>query len=226
MSAKTHPGTDAVTSKGWMAAHKRLLIRRTVQLTTLGLFLTGPLLDVWIIKGNPTSSLTLGVLPLSDPFILVQSLLAGHVAAASALIGAAIVLTIYALVGGRSYCSFVCPMNVVTDASRWLAKRLDLPKGWQPARRNPVVEFGHGPGDGLDHRGDGGGNAQSGYHLAAGFGLRQHLCMDGGVGELPVRVGGQPPRLVWPPMPHGGILWLDRFDQLDPSFGEKPHGVQ
>lgn len=134
MSRKTRPGTDAVTSKGWLVAHKWLLIRRTVQLSILGLFLAGPLVDVWIIKGNLTSSLTLGVLPLSDPFILVQSLLAGHVAAASALIGAAIVLTIYALVGGRSYCSFVCPMNIVTDVSRWLAKRLDLPKGWQPAR--------------------------------------------------------------------------------------------
>ena len=134
MSTKTLPGSDAVKSKGWLVAHKWLLIRRTVQLSILGLFLAGPLLDVWIVKGNLTSSLTLGVLPLSDPFILVQSLLAGHLAAASALIGAAIVLTVYVLVGGRSYCSFVCPMNIVTDASRWLAKRLDLPKGWQPVR--------------------------------------------------------------------------------------------
>ncbi|HEY9080090.1 quinol dehydrogenase ferredoxin subunit NapH [Magnetovibrio sp.] len=134
MSTKAYPGRDAVKSKGWLVAHKWLLIRRAVQFGILGLFLAGPLAGVWIVKGNLTSSLTLGVLPLSDPFILVQSLLAGHVAAASALIGAAVVLAVYVLVGGRSYCSFVCPMNIVTDASRWAAKRLDLPKGWQPVR--------------------------------------------------------------------------------------------
>jgi len=44
------------------------------------------------------------------------------------------VLGFYALVGGRVYCSFVCPMNIVTDAARWLAKRFGLVKGWQPAR--------------------------------------------------------------------------------------------
>jgi len=134
MSAETYPGQDAVKSKGWLAAHKWLLIRRGVQLSVLALFLAGPLLDVWIVKGNLTSSLILGVVPLSDPFIVLQSLLAGHLAATTALIGAAIVLSAYVLVGGRSYCAFVCPMNIITDASRWLAKRLDLPKGWQPVR--------------------------------------------------------------------------------------------
>lgn len=142
MSQKTHPGQDAVKTKGWLAAHKWLLIRRAVQFSILGLFLAGPLFGVWIVKGNLTSSLTLDVLPLSDPFILLQSLLAGHVAAASALIGAAIILGFYALVGGRAYCSFVCPMNVVTDAARWLAKRLDLAKGWQPARETRLWILG------------------------------------------------------------------------------------
>ena len=134
MSAKTYPGQDAVKVKGWLAAHKWLLLRRASQLTIMALFLTGPLWGIWIVKGNLTSSLTLDMLPLSDPFILLQSLLAGHVAATTALIGAAVVLVFYALVGGRVYCSFVCPVNVITDAARWLAKRLDLPKGWKPAR--------------------------------------------------------------------------------------------
>lgn len=134
MSIKKYPGQDAVNTKGWLVAHKWLLLRRAVQLSILALFLAGPLAGVWIVKGNLTSSLTLSVLPLSDPFIMLQSLLSGHLAAATALIGAAIVLAFYALVGGRSYCSFVCPMNIVTDASRWLAKRFDLPKGWQPVR--------------------------------------------------------------------------------------------
>lgn len=134
MSAKAYPGQDAVKAKGWLGAHKWLMVRRLVQFSILGLFLAGPLAEVWIVKGSLTSSLILGVLPLSDPFVLLQSLLAGHVAAGSAVIGAAIMLGLYALVGGRVYCSFVCPMNVITDAARWLAKRFGLAKGWQPAR--------------------------------------------------------------------------------------------
>jgi len=134
MSVRKPPGTDAVKAKGWLAAHKWLVLRRVSQFTILVLFLAGPLLGVWIVKGNLTSSLTLGVLPLSDPFVLLQSLLAGHMAASTALLGGVIVLGLYLLVGGRTYCAFVCPVNVVTDIARWLSKRLDLPKGWQPKR--------------------------------------------------------------------------------------------
>jgi len=142
MSTKLNPGTDAIKEKGWLAAHKWLVLRRLSQFTILGLFLAGPLFGVWIVKGNLTSSLTLDVLPLSDPFILVQSLIAGHVAATTSLIGAAIVVGVYLVFGGRVYCSFVCPMNVITDASRWLAKRLDLPKGWKPARETRLWILG------------------------------------------------------------------------------------
>lgn len=142
MSTKSHPGRDAIKEKGWWAAHKWLVLRRLSQFTILGLFLSGPLFGVWIVKGNLTSSLTLDILPLSDPFILLQSLIAGHVAATSALIGAAIVLAVYFLVGGRVYCSFVCPMNFITDVARWFAKRFDLPKGWQPGRETRLWILG------------------------------------------------------------------------------------
>lgn len=114
--------------------NKWLILRRLSQFTIWGLFLTGPLLGVWIAKGNLTSSLILDIVPLSDPYILLQTFAAGHVPELTAITGAVIVLGFYLLVGGRTYCSFVCPMNVVTDASRWFAKRLDLPKGWQPQR--------------------------------------------------------------------------------------------
>ncbi|MBF0247668.1 MAG: quinol dehydrogenase ferredoxin subunit NapH [Alphaproteobacteria bacterium] len=127
-------GDEAVKAKGWLGAHKYLILRRISQFGIWGLFLLGPLAGTWIVKGNLTSSLTLDVLPLSDPFVVLQALLAGHVAAGSALLGAAIVLGFYIVVGGRVYCSFVCPINVVTDAARWLSERMNLPKGWQPAR--------------------------------------------------------------------------------------------
>ena len=95
----------------------------------LGLFLAGPLLGVWIVKGNIASSLTLGVLPLTDPLVLLQVFASGHVPETAALIGAAIVLVFYLLVGGRTYCSWVCPVNIVTDAAEWLRCRLGVKGG-------------------------------------------------------------------------------------------------
>lgn len=142
MSADTHPGVDAIAAKGWLRAHKWLLLRRGTQFGILALFLVGPVFSVWIVKGNLTASLTLGVLPLTDPYVLLQTLAAGHVAAGTALLGAAIVIAVYAIVGGRVYCAFVCPMNIVTDAANWLARRLDLPKGWQPARNTRLWLLG------------------------------------------------------------------------------------
>lgn len=134
MAALRHPGREAIKRKGFLKAHKWLMLRRLSQLIFLGLFLAGPLFGLWIVKGNLTSSLTLDTLPLSDPFILVQSLFAGHWPEVTALLGAVLVLGGYLMVGGRVYCSFVCPINLVTDAAAAVHRRLDLKKGWQPKR--------------------------------------------------------------------------------------------
>ncbi len=120
------PGRDAVAVKGWFGAHRFLIARRASQTGILALFLLGPLAGWWIVKGNLNSSLTLGVLPLTDPFVLAQSLFAGHWPETAALLGALIVAVFYALVGGRVYCSWVCPVNLVTDAAAWLRQRLGL----------------------------------------------------------------------------------------------------
>ncbi|MCG7519978.1 quinol dehydrogenase ferredoxin subunit NapH [Ruegeria sp. Ofav3-42] len=136
MSARTQMvvGQEATQVKGWVRAHKYLLLRRSSQLFFLALFLLGPWFGIWIVQGTLAGSLTLGVLPLTDPFILLQSVIAGHWPELTALVGGLIVLTAYALIGGRVYCSWVCPINPVTDAANWLHRRLDLPKGWQPKR--------------------------------------------------------------------------------------------
>ena len=129
MSTEFRPGHEAIAEKGWLAAHKWLLLRRASQLFVIGLFLVGPLTGFWIVKGNLASSMTLNILPLSDPMIMAQSFLAGHVPQTTALIGAAIVIAFYLLVGGRVYCSWVCPVNIVTDTAHWLRRRIDLRGG-------------------------------------------------------------------------------------------------
>lgn len=128
-----HPGQQASVAKGWFAAHKWLLARRASQLGILALFLLGPLAGIWIVKGNLSSSLTLGIVPLTDPYLVVQSLAAGHVPFKTALIGAVIVAAFYLLVGGRAYCAWVCPVNLVTDAAAWARRHLPLRPGPQPS---------------------------------------------------------------------------------------------
>jgi ferredoxin-type protein NapH len=123
-----------MAAKGWFAAHRFLLLRRATQAAILLLFLAGPWWGVWITKGSLASSLTLGVLPMTDPFLLLQSLAAGHPVAASALAGAVTVLVLYLAVGGRAYCAWVCPMNAVTDTAAWARRRLNLRGGARASR--------------------------------------------------------------------------------------------
>lgn len=123
------PGAEAVAEKGWLRAHKWLILRRTSQIGILLLFLVGPWFKLWIVKGNLNYSYTLDFLPLADPYLLLQMLLADQSPEKLALIGVAIVLTLYLLVGGRTYCSWVCPVNLVTDFANWLRTRLGLKGG-------------------------------------------------------------------------------------------------
>ena len=130
--APAMPGREAVRAKGWWMAHRFLLLRRFSQAAILGLFLAGPLAGVWIVKGNLSSSLALSVLPLTDPFVLAQVLATRHMPEMSALAGVAIVIAFYMLVGGRVFCSWVCPVNVVTDGAAWLRRRLGIATGRAP----------------------------------------------------------------------------------------------
>ncbi|TVO58684.1 quinol dehydrogenase ferredoxin subunit NapH [Denitromonas halophila] len=132
-SVMTRPGAEAVKVKGWLRAHKWLLLRRVVQLGILVLFMLGPWFGLWIVKGNLSSSLTLGVLPLTDPYLLLQSVAAGQVPYKEALLGGGIVAAFYLLFGGRLFCSWVCPVNMVTDAAAWLRRRLGIKGGKVPS---------------------------------------------------------------------------------------------
>lgn len=127
-------GQEAQAAKGWIGAHRFLLLRRLSQAFFLVLFLLGPWFGLWVVQGTLAGSLTLGVLPLTDPLILLQGMVAGHWPEVTALVGGLIVLIAYAMIGGRVYCAWVCPINPVTDAAHWLHRRLNLPKGWQPKR--------------------------------------------------------------------------------------------
>ena len=119
-------GAEAVAVKGRLRANKWLMLRRLSQFGILTLFLLGPLAGIWIVKGNLNYSYTLDFLPLTDPYVALQAAMTGHVPEKLGLIGLAVALVFYFLVGGRVYCSWVCPVNLVTDAAGWLRDRLGI----------------------------------------------------------------------------------------------------
>jgi ferredoxin-type protein NapH len=126
------------TRRGWLFAHRYWLVRRVSQILVLAIFLTGPWFGVWIARGNFASSEILGVLPLADPFIFVQSLAAWHTPILLSVIGALTIVTFYAIVGGRAYCSWVCPVNVVTDTAYWLREKLGLTRDRKLDKRTRI----------------------------------------------------------------------------------------
>lgn len=83
--------------------------------------------DVPLLTGNLSSSEFLGLVPMADPFAVLQILLTGHMLQAESIIGAALVLGFYALVGGRVFCGWVCPVNAVTDLAGWIRQHLPIP---------------------------------------------------------------------------------------------------
>ena len=130
--------TYAATRRGWLFAHRIWLARRASQLLVLAIFLTGPWFGLWIAKGNFASSEILGVLPLADPFIFLQSLFALHKPILLAVIGVATITAFYLIVGGRAYCSWVCPVNVVTDSAYWLREKLGLTRDRKLDKRTRI----------------------------------------------------------------------------------------
>ena len=112
-----------------------LILRRVSQFGLLGLFLAGPMFGLWVIKGNLNYSYTLNTLPLTDPLVMFQSFAAGHVPERNALLGFGIVVAFYLLAGGRAFCAWVCPLNLVTDAASFLRRRFGMRDGARLSRQ-------------------------------------------------------------------------------------------
>ncbi|RXK12856.1 quinol dehydrogenase ferredoxin subunit NapH [Halarcobacter mediterraneus] len=104
--------------------YRFLLFRRVVQISILFLYIAG---NIWawnFLKGNLSSSLVLDKIPLADPFAVLQMFSAGALLTSNIVIGAVIITLFYALVGGRIFCSWVCPVNMVTDLANFIRRKL------------------------------------------------------------------------------------------------------
>lgn len=91
------------------------IARRLVQISVLSLLAAGNAWGWKALQGNLSSSLIFGTVPLADPYALIQVFATGTTVAAQALLGGCIVLLFFAVVAGRAFCGWICPVNIVTD---------------------------------------------------------------------------------------------------------------
>lgn len=106
------------------------------------LMMLGVMLLLWganaygwtVLKGNLSYASLFGRVPLSDPYHVVQMLFALEAPAKDALIGGLVVFLFYALIAGRAFCAWLCPVNLVTDSAAWLRRKLGMQGGWDMSR--------------------------------------------------------------------------------------------
>lgn len=78
---------------------------------------------------------------MADPYATLQMFAAGVIVGTDVLIGAAIVIIFYGLIGGRAFCSWVCPINMVTDLANWIRVKNRSSQGRMAAQNKQKAEI-------------------------------------------------------------------------------------
>ena len=97
-------------------------LRRTLQLSVIAL-IASPLFGLTVFRGNLSAGELFGI-GLADPLAFLQATIASHVFVVSFLGSAALVAGFYFLVGGRTFCGWVCPVYLLTELGDKLRRRL------------------------------------------------------------------------------------------------------
>ena len=94
----------------WLHRYRFTIARRFVQFCILLAFI-GTFRFGWKVLGHPilagdlSSSRIFDTVPLADPFAALQRLVAQYWLSPESMIGAGIILVVYWVVSGRSFCS-------------------------------------------------------------------------------------------------------------------------
>lgn len=108
--------------------YRFLVLRRITQISLLALYFSANAYGLKFLRGTLSSSSLLETIPLSDPYAILQMFSAGAILSFDAILGGLIIFAFYALIAGRAFCSWVCPMNMVTDSANWLRRAFTLDK--------------------------------------------------------------------------------------------------
>lgn len=98
------------------------IARRAVQIVVIAL-IASPLFGLVFFQGNLSAAALFG-LGLADPLAFLQAVLAGRIFVASFLGSALLVAVFYFIVGGRTFCGWVCPVYLITEMGDKLRSRL------------------------------------------------------------------------------------------------------
>ena len=79
-----------------------------------------------ILQGNYSTAYVLETIYLSDPHAFLQMLFTGFVAGMDLIIGVILVFLFYALIAGRAFCSWVCPLNILSDIALYIRKNSNI----------------------------------------------------------------------------------------------------
>jgi len=99
-------------------------IRRLVQLGAIAL-IASPLAGLNLFRGNLAAGDLLGV-GLADPLAFMQATLASHIFILSFFGSALTVAVFYFVIGGRTFCGWVCPVYLVTELNDRLSRYLGV----------------------------------------------------------------------------------------------------
>lgn len=93
--------------RGWW------LPRRIIQLSVLAL-IASPLFGMTFFRGNLAAADLFGI-PLADPLAFLQAVIGGRVLVLPYLGSALLVTVFYFILGGRSFCGWICPVGLITE---------------------------------------------------------------------------------------------------------------
>lgn len=108
-------------------------LRRTVQIGMVAFLVAVPLLNhkgISLVSGS-LYSLAIGPLWITDPAIGLQSILTTW-AVDLTLLTSVLLPIMLALVGGRVFCSWLCPQNTISEIADGVASRLSLQRLFKP----------------------------------------------------------------------------------------------
>lgn len=109
-----------------MKNYRFLIMRRITQISIMVLYIGANMWGWKMLQGNLSASSLFGVIPLADPYAVVQIAVTGASLGMDILLGALIVSLFYGVLGGRGFCSWVCPVNIISDTAAWLRRKLKL----------------------------------------------------------------------------------------------------
>lgn len=104
------------------------------------LFVLSYHIDLQILEGDLIGSRFLGF-HLTDPFISLQILAAEYHIPINLVIGTTTIVIAYFLIGGRAYCSWVCPYVILGEISEKLHRNLKKAKIIKSYRFNHNIKY-------------------------------------------------------------------------------------